>query len=248
MTPGLAILIVRSLRAPDSLQLIRDGGIVACPGGALRRQRSPWPDGRSPSDESNQANRITEQDPAVSEPQVGLREIFLVFGKIGLLSFGGGLSGWVFREVVQRRGWINEQQFASGLALSQILPGANVTNLSMYVGQRLRGTRGALSALSGLLIGPFFIVIGFFLAYDAISSHPWVPHTISGVAAAAVGLIIVTAWRTGRRSARSVHGVAIVLATSVAVGVFHWPLVLVVACVAPLSVAAAWKWNKPDAP
>ena len=183
----------------------------------------------------------------MSHTRVSLREIFLVFGKIGVVSFGGGLSGWVFREVVQRRGWITEQQFASGLALSQILPGANVTNLSIYVGQRLRGTRGALTALSGLLVGPFFIVIGCFLAYDVISSHPWVPHTISGVAAAAIGLLIVTAWRTGRRSARSVHGVAVVLATFVAVGILHWPLVLVVACVAPISVAAAWKWNKPDA-
>jgi chromate transporter len=184
----------------------------------------------------------------VSDARVSLREIFLVFGKIGAVSFGGGLSGWVFREVVQRRAWINEQQFASGLALSQILPGANVTNLSMYIGQRLRGTPGALAALSGLLIGPFFIVIGFFLAYDVISSHPWVPRTISGVAAAAIGLLIFTAWRTGQRSARSLHGAAVVLVTYVAVGILHWPLLLVVACVAPVSVAAAWIWNKPDAP
>ena len=183
----------------------------------------------------------------MSDPRVSLREIFLVFGKIGVVSFGGGLSGWVFREVVQRRAWISEQQFASGLALSQILPGANVTNLSVYVGQRLRGTPGAMAALSGLLVGPFFIVIGFFLAYDLISSHPWVPHTISGIASAAIGLLIVTAWRTGRRSARSLHGIAVAVATCVAVGFFHWPLLLVVACVTPVSVAAAWKWSKPDA-
>jgi chromate transporter len=184
----------------------------------------------------------------VSEARVSLREIFLVFGKIGVVSFGGGLAGWVYREVVQRRAWISEQQFASGLALSQILPGANVTNLSIYVGQRLRGTLGALTALSGLLMGPFFIVIGFFLAYDVISSRAWVPRTISGVAAAAIGLLIFTTWRTGRRSARSVHGIAVVVATYVAVGILHWPLLLVVACVAPVSVAAAWKWRKPDAP
>lgn len=181
-------------------------------------------------------------------PSVSFREIFIVFGKVGALSFGGGLAGWVYREVVLKRAWLSEKEFLSGMALSQVLPGANVTNLSVYIGQRLRGTLGAMTALTGLLIAPFFLVLGFFLLYDVISTQAWVARAISGVAAAAIGLLAFATWRTGKHSVRSVHGVAAALATFIAVGVLHWPLLPVVLFVTPLSVAAAWRWGRPDAP
>ena len=85
-----------------------------------------------------------------------LLSLFTVFLRIGLFSFGGGLSGWIFREVVTLRGWIDEDEFMSGLAVAQILPGANVANLSLYIGQKLFGITGAVVALVGLLSGPFF--------------------------------------------------------------------------------------------
>ncbi|MEJ1975379.1 MAG: chromate transporter [Acetobacteraceae bacterium] len=50
-------------------------------------------------------------------------QLFLVFTKIGLTSFGGGLSGWILRELVQTRGWLSEEDFLSGLALAQAYPG-----------------------------------------------------------------------------------------------------------------------------
>ena len=78
-----------------------------------------------------------------TDQPVSLLAIFLVFFKLGAFSFGGGMTGWVYREVVQQRSWIGETEFLSGLALSQIVPGANVANLTIYVGQRLRGTLGA---------------------------------------------------------------------------------------------------------
>ncbi len=54
---------------------------------------------------------------------VPLASLFLVFFRVGLFSFGGGLSGWIYREVVTLRGWMSDDDFFSGLALSQILPG-----------------------------------------------------------------------------------------------------------------------------
>lgn len=183
----------------------------------------------------------------MSGPKVSLRELFLVFARIGAFSFGGGLTGWVYREVVQQRGWMSEREFASGMALSQILPGANITNLAVYVGQRLRGTVGAAVCATALLIAPFFAVIGFLEFYEFISGIPWMASAISGVAAAAIGLLIFATWRVGRHYARSIHGFVVVVATYVAIGVLHWPMLPVVLCIAPLSVAAAWKWGKPDA-
>jgi chromate transporter len=95
----------------------------------------------------------------VSVPSPSITAIFLVFFRIGLLSFGGGLSGWMFREVVLLRHWLDEDEFLSGMALGQILPGANVANLTIFIGQRLRGLAGAAAGLFGLLVGPFFAVL-----------------------------------------------------------------------------------------
>jgi chromate transporter len=172
---------------------------------------------------------------------VGLWDIFVVFLRIGALSFGGGLSGWVYREIVQLRPWFKEEEFLAGLALSQILPGANVTNLTVYVGQRLRGTLGALAGLLGLLLVPFLAGIGLLLAYDAISGIAWIDSATNGIAAAAVGLLMFTTWKASRVSARTLHGVTTAIATFMAIAVFHWPLLLSVLCIAPLSVLAAWK-------
>ena len=95
--------------------------------------------------------------------------LFLVFFRVGLFSFGGGLSDWIYREVVTLRGWMSDGDFLSGLALSHILPGANVTNLSVYIGQRLRGPAGSICALVGLVIGPFFAVIALVTAYAQLA-------------------------------------------------------------------------------
>lgn len=175
---------------------------------------------------------------------VGLWDLFVVFLRIGAFSFGGGLSGWVYREVVQLRPWLKEEEFLTGLALSQILPGANVTNLTMFIGQRLRGSLGAFVALLGLLLVPFLAGIGLLVAYDAVSGMAWIESATNGVAAAAVGLLMLTTWRAGRVSARTLHGVTIAIATFMAVGVFHWPLLLSVLCIAPVSVLAAWKTRR----
>ena len=178
---------------------------------------------------------------------VRLLEIFLVFLEIGAFSFGGGLAGWVYREVVQRRPWLAEQDFLSGMAVSQILPGTNISNLAIYVGQKLRGTVGAFVALVGLLLVPFFVVIGFLLLYESISGIRWVSAATDGVAAAAVGLLILTTWKTGIQSGRNISGAITVIATFVAVGILHLPLLPSVLCIAPLSIAASWNRGSKDA-
>lgn len=178
---------------------------------------------------------------------VRLLDIFLVFFRIGAFSFGGGLSGWVYRDVVQQRGWIAEQDFLSGMAIAQILPGPNVTNLSIYIGQKLRGTIGAAAALTGLLLVPFFLVIGLYVIYQNVSGIGWVGAATDGVAAAAIGLLILTTWKTGIKSGRSIAGGVTVVATFVAIGILHLPLLPSVLCIAPLSIAAMWRTADKDA-
>ena len=74
---------------------------------------------------------------------VSLLQIPLLFVRVGLTSFGGGLSAWIYREVVTQRGWLNEEEFLGALTLGHILPGSNVVNLSIYVGYSLKGAIGS---------------------------------------------------------------------------------------------------------
>ncbi|MGO4387850.1 chromate transporter [Microvirga sp. 2YAF29] len=171
---------------------------------------------------------------------VPLSSLFLVFFRVGLFSFGGGLSGWVYREVVTQRGWMSDGDFFSGLALSQILPGANITNLSVYIGQRLRGPMGAVCALTGLIIGPFFAVIALVTAYARFSTMTWIQDAMSGAAAAAIGLLLIVAAKGAYSTSKKLVPFMILMATFVTVGLLQWPLVPVVLGLAPVSVAYAW--------
>ena len=80
--------------------------------------------------------------------KVSLASLYGVFFRVGLMSFGGGISAWVHREIVGVRRWVTEEEFMAGFALGQILPGVNSTNLTVYMGQHLRGASGAAVALA----------------------------------------------------------------------------------------------------
>ena len=101
-------------------------------------------------------------------------------------------------------------------------------------------------ALGGLLIGPFFAVIGLATIYGSIAGLSWIQRGMDGLAAAAVGLILLVAVRGARRAVVSIGPALVLLATFVSVGVLQWPLVPVVLVLAPLSVAWAW-WTMSDA-
>lgn len=176
---------------------------------------------------------------------VSIVAIFSVFFRIGLFSFGGGLSGWVYREVVTVRHWIDEEEFLSGLAVSQIMPGPNITNLAIFIGNRLKGPLGASTAFFALLVGPFFAVLGLASIYGVLKTVRFADAALEGVAAAAIGLILIIALKGARRAARGVESFAAFLAVFVTVGLLHWSLLLVVVVVGPLSVAAAW-WRRRD--
>ena len=180
--------------------------------------------------------------------RVPLSDILGVFAKIGLMSFGGALSGWMHREIVVRRRWLDETDFLSGLALGQIMPGANVANLSLYIGQRLRGGVGAVTALLGMLLPPMLVVLALGMLYERVAHIPWLHRFIDGVAAAAIGLTIMVGIKASRRVERRAGPVAILLLLFVTVGVLRWPMVPVVLCVTPASIALAWfTAERPDA-
>jgi len=182
-------------------------------------------------------------------PPPGPWQIFLAFSKVGLTSFGGGLSGWMLREFVLLRRWLSEEEFLSGLALSQALPGVNVVNMSIWIGYRLRGGAGALAGALGMVVPAMLVAIAIVvLAQKALQGQ--VAHLmLAGVAAAAMGLSLQMGLRAAWHATTGIVPVLIMAVTFGAIVALRLPLLPVVAVMAPLAIAhAAWRLRRPPAP
>ncbi|MBV9825018.1 MAG: chromate transporter [Alphaproteobacteria bacterium] len=176
-----------------------------------------------------------------ADASVGLWRIFSVFLRLGSTSFGGGTAGWLHRDIVLRRGWIDEADFIRMLSLGQVLPGANGIKMTVLIGQRLRGVLGALAALFGLLAGPFVIVLALGAIYARLSGIALLHHMLDGAAAAVIGLTLATGLRAAGQGSPGATGLAFTAVTVFCVGVLRWPMLPVLVVLAPLSIGLAWR-------
>ena len=125
--------------------------------------------------------------PPPSRPN-SLTELFIAFTLLALQGFGGVLA-IVQRELVERKGWLTHEEFIEDWAVAQIMPGPNVVNLSLMVGGRYFGLRGALTALAGMLTVPLVLVLVLALVHARYADLPQVAGALRGMAAVSAGLI-----------------------------------------------------------
>ena len=135
----------------------------------------------------------------------------------------------------------HDRQYAELLGLCQVLPGPNVGNVSTMIGDRFYGLTGSVLAVGGLMSGPLVVMLVLGLLYDRLGSIPWIDGAIGGVAAAAAGLFLGTALKMIERLRLTVAGLAILGLAFVAVGLLRWPMLWVVAVLAPVSIVLAWR-------
>ncbi|MGB7541339.1 MAG: chromate transporter [Burkholderiales bacterium] len=180
------------------------------------------------------------QIPVSRVPALG--ELFLGFMEASLSGFGGVLP-WARRMIVEQRRWLTAEEFADVLSLCQFLPGGNIINVSVCVGARFYGARGALTAFAGLMLAPFVIVLVLGALYTHYGHLPEVAAAFRGISAAAAGLMVAMALKMAtNRQLRSVMAVFVVT-TFVGIAIMRFPLLALLLAVAPLSVAAAW-WRR----
>lgn len=173
-----------------------------------------------------------------------LAALFVGFAHIGMMSFGGGLTAWTRREVVQNRGWLNEQQFMSGYALSQLVPGATNVNLAVFIGTQMRGVPGAMACFLGLTALPVAIVlIAGTLYLQSRGGSVWFSVALSGMGAVALGMNLGLGVRLALNNLRRVGPVLVTLCVALGIGVFRLPLPLVLAVMMPVSLLIAW-WGR----
>jgi len=176
-----------------------------------------------------------------SPPAPTLLELGVAFAVIALCGFGGVLA-WSRRMLVQQRRWMTPEEFNDAYALCQFLPGPNVVNLSVVFGRRIRGALGSAVALLGLMTPPFVIVTLIGLIYAQFGEIAALQRMLTGVAAAAVGLVLGTCAKMALPLFKDPLALAplLALATLVSVGVLRWPLYWALGGLIPLSIAIAW--------
>jgi len=127
----------------------------------------------------------------------GTASIFLVFLKIGAFALGGVYSMLSFfeRELVDRRGWLDRDAFAEGVAVGQMTPGPPIINTGVFIGYRLGGLPGAVAAAAGLVIPGFFIILAFGWLYIRYHEVPALDPVLKGIGAAVVGFLLSVVYR-----------------------------------------------------
>jgi chromate transporter len=175
---------------------------------------------------------MTDRDAqaATSRPQT-LTELFIVFTRLALQGFGGVLPV-TQRVLVEQQRWLTPQQFVETLSLAQVLPGPNVVNLSLMVGDRFFGWRGAAVAMAGMLAGPMVVVLALAALAVQLQGHAWARGALVGMGVVSAGLVAGTALKLAAGLVRNPLGPWLcgicALAAFVSVGVLRWPLAFVV--------------------
>jgi len=177
----------------------------------------------------------------MSEPETpsapSCSQLFWIFTRIALTSFGGGLSGWLLREFVQSRKWMTQEEFLNGLSISQALPGVNVKNMAVWIGYKLLGWRGAVIGFVGIIVPPAIVIVLLGAVFSSLSRYALTHVALTGAAAAAVGLSLSMGITAARAVPRTAVPIAIMAGTFIAVALLHWPLFWVVLAAGFASVA-----------
>lgn len=180
-----------------------------------------------------------DSESSKTQQRKSLATLFLLFLKISLTSFGGSSAAWVYREVVERRGWLDEKAYLTGLTIAQVLPGANPVNLSLYIGMQLRGGLGAVVAVLGIILPAFCVIMGIFYLYNLLGDFEATHAILAGVAMVGIGATMAIGAKLARHVMSKLVPALITIAIFFTVGVLRWPMVPVVIVAAPASILLA---------
>ena len=157
-----------------------------------------------------------------------LFELFTVFFKMGLFTFGGGLAmlPLIQQTVVTDKGWMSEEEMVDCVAVAQSMPGVIAINAATYVGARRNGFLGALAATIGVIMPSFIIIILAVLFLGAVGENRYINGAFTGIKAASCALILYSAYKLGKQVLK---------------GKFEWIIALAAfALIIFLDVTALW--------
>ena len=130
-------------------------------------------------------------------PAYSLARLCGYFLKLGTVGFGGpvALVGYMYRDLVQARRWITDEDYKEGLTLAQIMPGPLAAQLAMYIGYVHYRVIGATVAGIAFVLPSFLMVVAIGWAYLRYGGLPWMQAAFYGVGAAVIGIIAISAYK-----------------------------------------------------
>jgi chromate transporter len=144
--------------------------------------------------------------PAAPSPvrRASLLELVRYFLYLGTFGFGGpvALVGFMHRDLVERRGWIDEDEYRLGIALAQIMPGPLAAQLAIALGYFQHGVPGATLVGVAFVVPSFFMVIAISVAYLWYGGLWWMQGLFYGIGAAVIGIIAIAAYKLSRSTNR----------------------------------------------
>jgi chromate transporter len=182
-------------------------------------------------------------EPATERPR-SPRDLFVAFTLLGLQGFGGVVVV-AQRVLCEDRRWLSRAEFVELLSVGQVVPGPNVCNVAIMLGDRSFGWRGAAAALAGLLAVPFAIVLSLAAVYAHWASRPEVAGALRGMGFVSAGLILGTALKLAGALRSSPLGVPACVAIGAAafglVAFLRLPLAWALLGLGSLACALAWR-------
>ena len=146
--------------------------------------------GRDDSGENPEGSHLTTAEKGE------LRELFLLFTKLGFVAFGGPAAhvAMMRQEVVTRRGWIDDQEFLDLNGATNLIPGPNSTELAIHIGRERAGLPGLLVAGTCFIVPATLIVLAFAVAYKAYGSTPAGQSLLYGITPVVVAIVAQALW------------------------------------------------------
>ncbi len=175
-------------------------------------------------------------------------DLFLSFTLLALQGFGGVLA-IVQHELVDKKKWLTRDEFIEEWAVAQIMPGPNVVNISLMIGARYFGLRGALAALAGMIAVPLALLLAAAIVYARYATHPEVAAALKGMSAVAAGLLLATGLKLAQALKKNVlpnaQCAVLGIGSFVAIAVLRVPLAWVLFGLGGLACVLAYRRLKP---
>ena len=133
-----------------------------------------------------------------------LREVFLVFLKLGLTAFGGPAAhvGLFHDEIVRRRRWLDDQEFLDLLGASNLIPGPNSTEMAIHVGRLRAGWLGLIAGGAGFILPAMLMVMALAAAYVRFGATPQVNWLLIGIKPVIIAIVAQALWSLGQKALR----------------------------------------------
>jgi chromate transporter len=136
------------------------------------------------------------------------KDLFLAFFRVGILGYGGGPSSipLVHKEVVDKYKWMDSDEFGDILALGNALPGPIATKMAGYIGYRVGGILGMVTALAGTMIPTIILMIILLTTLNSYKDQPWVKGMADAVVPVVAVMLAVLTWDFIKKSGKSKLG------------------------------------------